>query len=206
MMNNFRELVESNRHSNRIYWKHLIRLKDFLGAIKRNDSIFAFPLQLFYYISLFVIGQKKGKRKKNIVAIILSWKRVKNLPQVVFGLKRQSCINDIIILHNHPSKLWIPGCKNIFFKDNHGSIIRHQFAATLEEYDYFIFSDDDLMLNGDFSKELLQAMKSKGDQSILGFFGQQLNFNNRTNPYSTGKHTISKEEIKSVDIIKGRFL
>ena len=167
--------------------------------------MFAFPLQLYYYLSLFAMYKRKGKHKENIAAIVLSWKRTKNLPQIVFGLKKQTFIDDIFILHNHPSKLWVPGCKNVFYKENKGCIIRHHFAATLNEYDYFVFSDDDLMLKHDCSKEVLEAIRKYGGESVLGFFGHVLNMNNKEKPYSSGRYKISKKVIMPVDIVKGRI-
>ncbi|MFC1851370.1 hypothetical protein ACFL27_14325 [candidate division CSSED10-310 bacterium] len=204
-MEKLRRFIESKRHSRKLYWILLIYLKDLLWNIKRNDSIFAYPLQFYYYLSLFARNKRRGKHKENIAAIVLSWKRTKNLPQIVFGLKKQSFIDDIFILHNHPSKLWVPGCKNIFFKKNKGCIIRHHFASTLKEYDYFVFSDDDLMLKDDFSKEVLEAIRKHGKESVLGFIGHELDLNNKDKPYTSGKYKTSKKVIMPVDIVKGRF-
>ncbi len=204
-MGRLRQYIESKRHSRGNHWRYLIYLKDLLGRIKRNESVLAYPLQQFYYLSLLASTKQKRKHKENVAAIVLSWKRTRNLPQVVFGLKKQSFINEIFVLHNHPSNLMIPGCTNIFFEDNAGSKRRHQFASTLKEYDYFAFSDDDLMLTKDFSKDVLEAIRKHGKESVLGFFGHELNLDNDDKPYTSGKYTISKNAITPVDIVKGRF-
>jgi len=177
-----------------------------LNKIKFNRTIFWYPINLLLYLSLFFIKQKKGKeRKEKIVAIVLSWKRVKNIPYVVFGLKKQSYIDEIIIFHNHPSKLRIPGCKNIFSEKNLGCIVRHKIASTIKGYDYFVFSDDDLMLMNDLRKDILPVIRSKGKESVLGFFGQELNMKKNKEEYTSGKHTTSNKEMVPIDIIKGRF-
>ncbi|MBW3019660.1 hypothetical protein KY334_00015 [Candidatus Woesearchaeota archaeon] len=179
-------------------------LKKLIRKTKENKSRLSFFLEYYYFILLFFKKQnKKNNSNKKIAAIVLSWKRPKNLPFVIYGLKKQSCIDKIIILHNHPSKRWIPRCKNIFFEENHGCIIRHKYAAEIEGFDYFLFSDDDLMLKHDVSKVILNAINLYGEESMYGFFGQKLNLKS-TKPYSQGTpiNSISRD---FVDIIKGRL-
>lgn len=158
------------------------------------------------YMALFFISQRKGNsRPERIVAIVLSWKRIMNIPRVVAGLKRQSYIDDIIIFHNHPSWLWIPGCRNIFSDNNQGSIIRHKLAAELKNYDYFVFSDDDFELGSDFAADILPAIRTCGKQSVLGFWGRNFNLENNDEPYTSGKFVVSSNEIIPVDMLLGRF-
>ena len=109
-----------------------------MSFLKRiYQCLISFFTSSFYYLSLFFIKQRRNNdREERIVAIVLSWKRLKNIPLVVWGLKKQSYIDDIIIFHNHPSWLKMPGCINIFSDLNLGCIIRHQIASVLETQNY----------------------------------------------------------------------
>lgn len=160
------------------------------------QNLMSFLISFSHYLSLFFIKQQcDNKRKERIVAIVLSWKRTKNLPLVISGLKKQSYIDDIIIFHNHPSWLRIPGCKNIFSDLNLDCIIRHQLASTLNDYDYFVFIDDNLRLVCDLAEEVLPAIKTHGKESVLGFFGHNLNFKNEKTAYTSGPCIESKMKL-----------
>ena len=140
------------------------------------------------------------------MGIVLSFKREENLDQVVEGLRNQSFIDDILIIHNCPSKKRVKGCYNIVSDINFGCLIRHQIAATLNGYGYFIFSDDDLMLTGDITDSVSEAVEKVGRESVLGIYGLNLNRNDLDSAYSTGKNIRNKKDvITPVDIVKGRF-
>ena len=137
-----------------------------------------------------------------ICAIVLSWKREKNIPFVVEGLKKQSFIDDILIFHNSPASKKIPDCINIVSELNLGCMVRHSIADLLD-YDYFVFSDDDFCLRGDLTKVILPYINSHGSESVLGFFGREL-AKDSAEPYTSGK-SVTTDTFKPVDIVKGRF-
>lgn len=181
---------------------------DYLRAKLRFSFQYAasFPRFVFYYLRLWFTEQHRGNdRPERIVAIVLSWKRTRNLPQVVFGLKKQSYIDDIVILHNHPSRLPIPGCTNTFLEGNQGTIIRHEIASKLSGYDFFVFSDDDLMLSDDFASEVIPAMRALGKESVLGFFGRNVEPSHSGAAYTSGKYIRAAVSPVPVDIVLGRF-
>jgi hypothetical protein len=146
---------------------------------------------------------------KKTAAMVLSWKRPDNIPIVIDGLKRQGWIDDIIIWHNSPSNVRIDGCINIVSDINFGCMIRHHMAAMFSEYDYFAFSDDDLVLTMDLSEYVNPAIDEHGKHSVLGFFGHLLNANNPKRSYSTGKTIHSSngrvKKMFPVNVVKGRF-
>jgi len=72
-------------------------------------------------------------------------------------------------------------------------------------YDYFVFSDDDIVLDDDFSAEVMSAIRSYGKESVLGFFGRNLNFENKKEEYTFGTDRETHDEIIPTDIVKGRF-
>jgi len=137
-----------------------------------------------------------------VCSILLSWKRPDNIPIIVDGLKKQKIVDDVIILHNHPSDIKIEGCKNIVSDINLGCIARHKIAEILD-YDHFIFSDDDLCLKEDISEILEEHMRKYGSRSVLGAYGRKLNMENKEKRYSTGYETGNQFEY--ADIVKGRF-
>jgi len=144
-------------------------------------------------------------KNKKVIAIILSFKREQNIPQVVEGLRKQSFIDDILVVHNYPSKTRIEGCYNIISDINFGCVIRHQIAFAFNEYDYFVFSDDDLACVDDLSDNVIDAVELAGDKSVIGIYGLKLDKHSKT-PYSDGKNVHFKNDsITPVDIVKGRF-
>lgn len=142
--------------------------------------------------------------KEKTMCIVLSWKREKNLTDVVQGLKKQSCIDDILVFHNYPSSTEVKGCKNIFSKTNLGCVARHDLACEFDNYKYFLFSDDDFAFTRDLSDGIANAALGFGDKSIIGVVGHNLNLKNIEKSYSTGK-TLRRDNITPVDIVKGRF-
>lgn len=138
------------------------------------------------------------------MCIVLSWKREKNLPEVIGGLKKQSCIDDILVFHNYPSSTEVEGCKNIFSKTNLGCVARHDVAYKIDDYKYFMFSDDDFAFTRDLSDDISNTVLEFADKSVVGVVGLNLNIKNIDKSYSTGKTLRSKKPIP-VDIVKGRF-
>ena len=147
--------------------------------------------------------ERPESRRDKTLAVVLSWKRPENLPQVVEGLRRQSYIDDIMIFHNHPSDRRIDGCINIVSDHNFGCAVRHQLA-TLLDYDCFVFTDDDLMLTQDLASRLMPVIEALGQRSVIGLFGHMLDCADPRAAYSNGK-TITTDEVIPVDVVKGRF-
>jgi len=203
--------IKDKRNSDFFLWRHFFILKDsiwFNKIIQSVQYIINLPKSIFLYFLLFFKKQSKDKneeRKERVVAIVLSWKRCANLPLVVYGLKKQSFIDDIVIVHNKPSWLRVPGCKNIFNEENLGCVVRHQIAAEMNGYDYFVFSDDDLMLKQDCSEEVLSVMRKFGQESVIGFFGYELNIDEPKTAYTSGKYKFAYKNTVPIDLIKGRF-
>lgn len=138
------------------------------------------------------------------MCIVLSWKREKNIPEVIQGLRKQSCIDDILIFHNHPSSNKIDGCFNFFSKTNLGCVARHDMAYVFNEYKYFLFSDDDFAFVRDLSDRITDAVLRFGEKSVVGMVGLNLNLKNINKAYSTGK-TFRCRNVTPTDIVKGRF-
>ncbi len=138
-------------------------------------------------------------------AIILSYKREKNLPAVIRGIRKQSMVRDIYLFHNAPSKKKISGVINICSEMNYGCIVRHAIGL-LTDADYLLFVDDDMELNADFSSRFSQAVKMY-PESIIGFYGASINpFDKSNNQYS---NRIDFQYISfpiHVDIVKGRVI
>ncbi len=149
-----------------------------------------------------VITAKKKFSDIRVDAVLLSYKREKNLKYVVRGLKRQSFINDIYIYHNYPSIEKINGAINIYSEKNFRCIIRHSLGLMLKS-DYVLFIDDDIELIADFSKRFIDAIKLEPN-SVIGLFGKVINKDN-TKPYTNGIDISFSPFIRYVDIVKGRI-
>lgn len=189
------------------------------GAIKVKKSMFIIisyrhkenqTFMTIYIKRIFLkmnFKEKIANRfNKKILAIVLSHDRPQNIPHVVGGLKKQSCIDDIVIIHNYPSNIRIEGCYNIFSDINFGCMIRHQIAFMFNDYDYFVFSDDDIMLRCDISDSITKSICQFGKECVLGLFGVRVNLKNREKAYSTGRNIVSNNsDPLAVDIVKGRF-
>jgi|GEM_PF-1941891 len=208
-LNEIKEGVRKKRSSQLLPWRILFKTKDFIlesNIINFVRYILFFPRFFYYYFLLLSKESSRGDdRKERVVAVVLSWKRCMNLPFVVYGLKKQSFIDDVVVIHNKPSWLRIPGCKNIFNEDNLGCVVRHKIAATMEGYDYFVFSDDDLMLKEDLSKDVLPIIRKYGRESIIGFYGYELNIDHIEQAYTLGERKYSFKGVEPVDVVKGRF-
>jgi len=136
-------------------------------------------------------------------AFILGYKRDKNIPKVVRGLRKQSFVKDIYVFHNFPSKLKIKNVINIYSDKNFGCIARHGLAI-LSDSEYALFVDDDLELKTDFSMRFIKAIK-KNPYSIIGLFGVNISQQeNMKNIYRNGEHYKNYSFQRYVDIIKGR--
>lgn len=167
-------------------------------------SALAFAVLLLRYLLPKPPSQSTQKDRR-VAAIVLSWKRPLNIPLVVRGLKRQTFIDDILVWHNHPSRFWCPGVSNFFSPKNFGCVIRHDLAAILPDYDYFVFCDDDLYLTQDASEAMNRAIDDYGPTSVIGIFGKDMNMNTPDQPYSAGQERIAGNDTLKTDIVKGRF-
>ena len=143
-------------------------------------------------------------RSPRVAAVVLSWRREPNLPRVVRGLERQSFVDRVIVVHNHPSRLRVPGCINLYSATNRGCGIRHEVAHDLVGWDAYLFVDDDLVLDEDAASTLLPALKAHGDTSVIGFFGQTLNSESCGRAYSMGSGGCAATGELPVDVVKGR--
>ena len=142
--------------------------------------------------------------RPSVVAIVLSWKRERNLPRVVRGLRRQSFVDTVVVVHNQPSRMRVPDCINLYCGANLGCGIRHLVAHDLVGWDAYLFIDDDLALEEDVASVLIPAFRSRGQESAIGFFGQVLNTEAPHRAYSTG-YGGRCGTLLPVDVVKGRF-
>jgi len=133
---------------------------------------------------------------------LLSYKREENLETIIRGVKRQSFIRDIYLLHNFPSKIKQEGVINIISDKNFGCIFRHNIAL-LSDADYVLFVDDDIELKADFSMRFMEAIENS-PRAVIGLFGKNIKKEDTESPYSKGKNVIPSKAHQFVDIVKGR--
>jgi glycosyltransferase involved in cell wall biosynthesis len=138
----------------------------------------------------------------SVDAFLLSYKREENLETIIRGVKRQSFIRDIYVLHNFPSKVKLEGVINIVSAKNFGCIFRHSIAL-LSDADYVLFVDDDIELTVDFSMRFMEAIK-RSPRAVIGLFGKNIKREDLENPYSKGKNVMPSKDHQFVDIVKGR--
>lgn len=142
-----------------------------------------------------------------IDAVLLSYDRLDTLQQVVAGLKKQSCLRDIYIWHNHPSNLKMEGVINIYSEKNFKCRARHAFALNLDA-EYILFMDDDIVIPEDYSRYILDGIKKYGDYAVLGPQGVLVDLKKakKTGLYYDwgGGYDFIKKPV-FVDIVKGRF-
>jgi glycosyltransferase involved in cell wall biosynthesis len=137
-------------------------------------------------------------------AFVLSYKREENLPAVIRGLKRQSFVDNIYIIHNHPSKRKVDGAINIFSQKNFRCIARHSIAQ-LAENEYVLFMDDDLELMTDLSPRFIQALETE-PEAVAGLLGNNVDPGApaRQLYWSGGKFHEGSSFQRFVDIVIGR--
>lgn len=136
-------------------------------------------------------------------AFILAYKREENLPAVLEGIRRQSFVKDIYVVHNWPSVKRVDGVINIFSEKNFGCIGRHAIAQ-LAEAPYVLFVDDDLELKTDFSSRFIAAAKSEPG-ALIGMFGCDID--PAVPPeklYASGGEYSPSLFQRYVDVVKGR--
>jgi len=142
-----------------------------------------------------------------ITTVLLSYKRVKNLDKIIKSIKNSSLKpNQLIIINNNPEiNLKIDGIDIINMGGNYGCIARHAIAL-LSKNSHCLFFDDDLMLE-EKTIENLANWSKKLPESIIGYFGMKLNFENKATPYLTGKRIFTEniEKPELVDIVLGRI-
>ena len=141
-----------------------------------------------------------------ITTLLLSYKRVKNLDKIIGSIKNSSVKTELIIINNNPDiDLKIDNISTINMGDNYGCMARHAIAL-LSQTSHCLFFDDDLMLEKDTIKNLSNWSK-KLPESIIGYFGINLNRKDKNSPYLTGKKTFTEhiDKPKLVDIVLGRI-
>jgi len=137
--------------------------------------------------------------KFKATAVVLAYKREKDLDKVIEGIKKQSFVDKIYIFHNAPSTKKVDGAINIISEENFGCYARHVFSLMLKD-DYFLYVDDDTYLTRDMTEEFSKAVDISPN-SIIGIFGA--NFSHNGN-YKDSKFIRFSGFYRFVDMIIGR--
>jgi hypothetical protein len=136
-------------------------------------------------------------------AFILGYKRPHNLARVVAGVRRQRCVRDIYVFHNHPSVERIGGVINVVSDRNFGCVARHALAL-LPRCDVTLFVDDDVSLTADLSPHIA-AVAQTGRFAVGGVFSRVL-LSSQPGPdiYKESQKRHFNDCYRCVDIITGR--
>lgn len=95
-----------------------------------------------------------------ISAILLSWKREKNLPLIVDSLCRWPRIGEILVWNNNPDvKLDLPGATVINSPQNYYGMARY-CAVYLARHDVIWFQDDDMLFEAEQLEKIYDAFRS----------------------------------------------
>jgi hypothetical protein len=142
----------------------------------------------------------------NIDAFILSYKREKNISRVIKGIRRQSFVRNIYVIHNSPSTTKVLGARNLVFDNNFGCIARHTIAL-LSNCDYALFVDDDIEIQVDLSQRFQKLIKTSSF-GVAGvycrkFKEKNINFSDQVYESSIKLH--HKSVYTAVDIVVGRI-
>ncbi len=149
--------------------------------------------------------------KPSITAIILNWKRYRNLPKIVNRLKQSSTNMDIWIWNNNPKKQIEPiglfkDCTIVNSSENFKCPARHALSM-LGYSDYILFIDDDILPDKSLPSTFLDvAVRCKF--SVMGVVGVRVN---KVSPYTNPIHKCHSElyqieTITEVDYVKGRIM
>ncbi len=141
-----------------------------------------------------------------ITTVLLSYKRIKNLDNIIDSIKNSSVKTKLIIINNNPDiNLDMDNIDVINMGKNYGCMAR-QSIALLSQSSHCLFFDDDLMLERETIKNLSNWAKKLPD-AIIGYFGIKLNREDKNTPYLTGKKIFTEDINKPqlVDIVLGRI-
>lgn len=137
-----------------------------------------------------------GKLEK-ITAVVLSWKRFKNIPIILNNLYRSENVDEIILWNNNPDiQLSYKNKKLLLFNSpsNFGTSARW-CAASLTKNPNILFIDDDLVLTPSQISILFKKYLSN-NKRIYGCFGRNLENNKYAFKPASGE----------VDIVLGRVM
>ncbi len=119
--------------------------------------------------------------------IFLSYKRPEAICKAVkYAATQTPKPNEILVWHNHPSKVKIADATNIYSERNYGCQVRHAIAL-MSLADVVIFVDDEFFLKSPHCCQLLVEAIERKPYSIVGYEGRILADNQQ--PYSTGTDT-----------------
>jgi len=136
-------------------------------------------------------------------AILLGYRRPRLLREAVDSLRRQSAPPlRITVWHNAPSRVEIPGARNIFADRNYGCRARH-VAGLLSECAVCLFMDDDLILGPDVVRKLLLG-HARHPLAAVGYVGRRVS-DAYPGKYTRALEVRSGREDEEVSIVKGRL-
>lgn len=141
-------------------------------------------------------NQDKSKMSKNdTTAILLNWKRSKNLNLIIESLNASGIVSEIIIWNNNPDEfMTFPRCTIINSSKNFKAYARFS-AAMLASEKNIIVQDDDLLFDSQDIK-LLHASLLSNSNRIYGFKGRNI---------ENGKY-LPVDAFGEVDIVLGQFM
>jgi hypothetical protein len=114
-----------------------------------------------------------------ITAVLLSWKRKKNLPQIIEAIRAQTIPTEIWVINNDGFETF-GADRLIAIPWNAGEWARYVVAGRVESF-YTMFQDDDFMLGDDhYLEEAWRLHEKYCPEHILGVAGRGLQ---QTPPY-----------------------
>lgn len=132
----------------------------------------------------------------NIACVIVDWKREKNLPAVLEGVKKQTLDMDIFVVHQENSR-YCEGCVNITHQGNIGSGMKFAVLSMIPNQ-YTAIIDNDLQLTDSaFMETLLFHCETYG---FVGAVGVHLG-PDPEKPYTSGNKIEAPTEPTLVDIV-----
>ena len=141
-----------------------------------------------------------------ITTFVLSYKRQRNLGQIIDSIKANKHVSEIVIFNNDPDiKVEIERVTVINGGKNWKCWVKFIFPQLIQTK-WVVILDDDIMLQRNTVEWFLE--NAKGDEEgIYGFFGMNLN-ENEDKPYSKGErvNTFNIGELTKVDILLGRVI
>jgi len=136
-------------------------------------------------------------------ALLLNWKRQKNLKRIIKSIKKQSVDVEIFLWNNNPEDLTDYGVDLQINSSKNLMCYPRWFLINYAKNPYIFTLDDDLIFSDEYViKDCLEYLEN-GD-CVLGYRGVILKSNKK---YQKGDH-ISPDNKNDVfvDILKGRFI
>ncbi len=130
-----------------------------------------------------------------VTAILLSWKRWRNIPPIAERLRSTHVVDEIIIWNNNPDlRFGDPGYTVINSTHNYKAYARYA-AAMLARNQTILFQDDDFMLARDDIANLYEKQQNDPTR-IFGIEGRNL---------QQGRY-VRESAFGMVDIVLGQFM